>query len=410
LSDPDKIGNRFYALRNFFRTPLRQILIEIDTTALIELEGVSTVKTNLKFLFLESFFGGSHREFAKGLVSHSKHRIDLETMPARFWKWRMRGAALYFTNKIPSLEGYNGLITTGLMSLSDYKVLSKGKCPPALAYFHETQLTYPLAPGEHMDYQFGFTDITTALAAERVLFNSQTHSDSFFSKLPDFLRMMPEYRPKWVVEAIRSKAGVLYPGCRFPAQVRSTSEFSREVPPLIIWNHRWEFDKNPDEFFQALDALLEDGAMFRLALLGENYQTIPKAFLDARERYGERIVQYGYVESRAEYIEWLKRGSIVISTARQENFGIAVIEAVRYGCVPLLPARLAYPEIIPKSFHPQVLYKNPDELVKRLSLLIAHYDRFEKLRRDLSKEMSRFAWENVIDGYDQELENLAHLA
>jgi glycosyltransferase involved in cell wall biosynthesis len=368
------------------------------------------VKTKLKFLFLESFFGGSHREFARGLVSHSKHRIDLVTMPARFWKWRMRGAALYFVNKIPSLEGYNGLITTGLMSLSDYKVLSKGKCPPALVYFHETQLTYPLAPGEHMDYQFGFTDITTALAAERVLFNSRTHNDSFFLKLPGFLKMMPEYRPNWVVEAIRSKAGVLYPGCRFSARAGSAAEFSREVPPLVIWNHRWEFDKNPDEFFQALDALVKEGAAFRLALLGENYQAIPKAFLGARERYGERIVQYGYVESRAEYIKWLKRGSIVISTARQENFGIAVIEAVRYGCVPLLPARLAYPEIIPKRFHPQVLYGDPDELVKRLGRLITSYSGFAKLRRDLSKEMSRFAWENLIDRYDQELEKLAQLA
>jgi glycosyltransferase involved in cell wall biosynthesis len=379
-------------------------------TALIELQMVSIVKTKLKFLFLESFFGGSHREFARGLVSHSKHRIDLVTMPARFWKWRMRGAALYFVNKIPSLEGYNGLITTGLMGLSDYKALSKGKCPPALAYFHETQLTYPLAPGEHMDYQFGFTDITTALAAERILFNSRTHRDFFFSKLPGFLKMMPEYRPNWVVEAIRSKAGVLYPGCRFSAQVGSAAEFSREVPPLVIWNHRWEFDKNPDEFFQALDVLVEEGTAFRLALLGENYQAIPKAFLGARERYGKRIVQYGYVESRAEYIKWLKRGSIVISTARQENFGIAVIEAVRYGCVPLLPARLAYPEIIPKRFHPQVLYRDPGELVKRLSRLITNYSGFEKLRRDLSTEMSRFAWENLIDRYDQELEKLAHLA
>jgi len=52
------------------------------------------VKTKLKFLFRESFFGGSLREFARGLVSHSKHRIDLVTMPARFWKWRMHGGAV----------------------------------------------------------------------------------------------------------------------------------------------------------------------------------------------------------------------------------------------------------------------------------------------------------------------------
>ncbi len=365
--------------------------------------------TRLKFLFLEPFFGGSHREFAQGLISHSQHSIDLLTLPARFWKWRMRGAALYFVKKIAALESYHGLITTDLMSLADFRALSKGLCPPALVYFHENQLTYPLAPGEQADYQFGFTDITTALAADRVLFNSRTHSQEFFAGLPGFLKMMPEYRPRWVVDEIRSKADVLYPGCRFPSNGLCGASSPRESSPLIIWNHRWEFDKNPDDFFGALDAVLKGGLEFRLALLGENFQAVPKAFIAARARYGERIVQYGYVESRDEYLNWLKRGSIVISTARQENFGISVVEAIRCGCVPLLPARLAYPEIIPESFHSRVLYKDTTELAEKLTELITNYSGFQELRCDLSMEMGRFAWENLIDRYDAELEKLASL-
>ena len=368
------------------------------------------MKTKLKFLFLEPFFGGSHREFAKGLIAHSRHSIDLLTLPARFWKWRMRGAALYFINKVSSLESYNGLIATGLMSLSDFKAFSKDICPPALVYFHENQLTYPLAPGEHMDYQFGFTDITTALAADRILFNSRTHRDAFFSRLPGFLKMMPEYRPNWVVDEIRSKSDVLYPGCRFPKEVLSSADSPVEDPLLIIWNHRWEFDKNPAEFFHVLDAVLEKGEEFRLALLGENCQTIPKAFVDARGRFGERIIQYGYVESREEYIKWLDQGSIVISTAQQENFGISVVEAIRFGCVPLLPARLAYPEIIPASFHAHVLYRDLNELEEKLIRLITNYAAYQGIRRDLAKEMGRFAWGNLIKCYDEELEKLAHMS
>ena len=112
---------------------------------------ISKLKTELKFLFLEPFFGGSHREFAEGLISGSQYDIDLLTLPARFWKWRMRGAALYFVKKVVDLQGYAGLISTDLMSLSDFKALTMGNCPPALVYFHENQLTYPLAPGENMD-------------------------------------------------------------------------------------------------------------------------------------------------------------------------------------------------------------------------------------------------------------------
>ncbi len=46
----------------------------------------------------------------------------------------------------------------------------------------------------------------------------------------------------------------------------------------------------------------------------------------------------------AEYFEWLRKGDVAVSTAIQENFGISAVEAMRMGCAPLLPNRLAYPE------------------------------------------------------------------
>lgn len=362
----------------------------------------------MKFLFLESFFGGSHRDFSQGLILHSRHKIDLVTLPARFWKWRMRGAALYFVKRIPSLEEYDGLITTDLMSLSDFKALCQPHCPPALVYFHENQLTYPLAPGEKRDFQFGFTDITTALAANRIVFNSRTHFESFFSALQDFLDMMPEYRPKWVIDSIRGKTDVVYPGCHFPASDMHPSFFSihTDQPPLIIWNHRWEFDKNPSAFFDALDTVLERGLDFRLALLGENFQVVPKEFIAARERFQNRIVCYGYEKDREKYRTWLMKGSIVVSTAKQENFGISVIEAIRYACIPLLPHRLSYPEILPKAFHGDFLYGDHEDLVEKLCYFISDPSQFNEKLRNLSSAMGCFAWERVIDQYDKILEKL----
>ncbi len=364
----------------------------------------------MRFLFLESFYGGSHQEFADGLVAHSRHHIDLVTLPARFWKWRMRGAALYFLKKVPRLQDYDGLITTDLIGLSDFKALAGNVCPPTLAYFHENQLTYPLAPGEQMDYQFGFTDITTALAADVIRFNSRTHLTAFFDGLPGFLRMMPEFRPTWVVDTIRSKSDVLYPGCRLPKLDVTQPDDHTATPPLIIWNHRWEFDKCPEDFFAALDGLLVKGGDFRLALLGENCQTVPKVFIRARERYKDKILHYGYVASRAAYLDWLKQGAIVVSTAQQENFGISVVEAVRSGCFPLLPASLAYPEVIPEQFHPHVLYHDLDDLVIRLHRLVNHYADYQAIRFNLAKAMERYAWNNVIERYDSLLESLVHVS
>jgi len=361
----------------------------------------------MKFLFIEPFFGGSHRDFAESLIEHSCHKIDLYTLPARFWKWRMRGAALYFAEKITSPADYDGLITTNLMSLSDLKMLWGAACPPALVYFHENQITYPLAAGEHRDFQFGFTDITTALAAKKILFNSSTHMNHFFEALPGFIKTMPEYKPMWVVETIREKAEVLYPGCRFYKK-RNRAISQSSLPPLIIWNHRWEFDKNPTDFFDALAEVERLGFNFRIALLGENFQKVPKDFIAAKAHFGNKIIQYGYVESKKEYFKLLSQGQIIISTSKNENFGISVIEAIRYGCIPLLPDRLAYPEVLPKQFHKDFLYQNQRDLIKKLIFVIKYINELQDKQIKIAEAMSRFAWENMIKNYDHALEKLSH--
>ena len=318
----------------------------------------------------------------------------------------MRGAALYLAKKVKNAAEYDGLITSSLMSLSDLKALWGPDCPRALVYFHENQLSYPLPPGETMDYQFGFTDVTTGLVADRVLFNSQTHMDAFFGSLPGFMKMMPEYRPHWVGDQIRAKAAVLYPGCNFPAGPAELKAWDLSKPPLIIWNHRWEFDKSPETFFAALESVLSAGFEFRLALLGENFQVVPKPFLTAREKFGERIGQYGYEVSKKKYQDWLKQGVIVVSTAIQENFGISIVEAIRNGCYPLLPNSLSYPELIPEGHHTDCLYNSQEELVEKLSRILATPGKYVEKRGELASHMEKYSWEVVIDKYDKEIEEL----
>ena len=258
-----------------------------------------------------------------------------------------------------------------------------------------------------MDLQFGFTDITTALCADRVLFNSRFHFDHFFKTLPGFIAQMPEFKPGWVVDAIRNKAGILHPGCRF------TDDWIEPAPlpvgpPIIIWNHRWEFDKQPDTFFDALDQVERMGIDFRLALMGENYQAAPRAFEYAKRRFADKIVQYGYVRSKDAYVNWLKKGYLAVSTAIQENFGIAMIEAMRFGCLPLLPHRLAYPEVLPKgSFMPIFYTRMMRNLVQKLATLLRDPQQFVCHRPVLAGMMARHAWSDVAVCYDRELALLA---
>ena len=361
--------------------------------------------TTLRFLFLEPFCGGSHRDFAEGLTTHSRHRIERLEMPARFWKWRMRGAALYFAQRIDFGAHYHGLIVSSLMSLSDLKALWRGPFPPALLYFHENQFSYPLSPGETMDYQYGFTHIASALAADRVLFNSAYHRRTFLNALPGFIRMMPDCRPGGLPEAIAAKSEVVYPGCHFDSLLDPPAPLTE--PPLIIWNHRWEHDKNPEAFFQALTAMRDRGKRFRVALLGERYTAVPQVFSTAAQLLGDRLVRSGRIAGRSAYYRQLSQGAIVISTALQENFGIAVVEAIRHGCVPLLPARLSYPELVPPEWHAELLYVDQADLEDKLARLLDNIHAFEALRPALAAAMKRFAWPRTVCQFDEELERLA---
>ena len=318
----------------------------------------------------------------------------------------MLGAAIYMAENIKHLDQYDGVIVTDLFNLADFKALVGPKCPPVMVYFHENQLTYPQAVGDKSVFLLGMINITTALVADRVVFNSTMHKNAFLNAVPTFLNRGRDFKPKGVADKIHKKATMIYPGITMPPAAK-VAEKKQASPPLIIWNHRWGFDKNHQLFFDVLKELQEQGVDFQLALMGENFGKIPEEYFKAQQIFKDKIVQFGYVESRTEYIQWLKRGTIVISTADQENFGMSVIEAMIMGCIPLLPNRLSYPEILPEKFHAQFLYQNKYDLLEKLRLIISDIKAYEEIQNKLAREMKFFLWKNIVKSYDLELEQLA---
>lgn len=360
----------------------------------------------MKLLFIEPHFGGSHRLFAQGLLSHSSHDIDLLTLPDRNWAWRMHGSALYVAHRLQSAEQYDGIILGSMLRLSDLKAVLGTTLPPVLFYFHESQLTYPLpkAGGKQQDTGLIMGEISTALLADRLVFNSEFHRQAFLSAIDAFMARVPDCPLTWARDDIETKSEVLYPGLAFdtnPLEPRDEG-----TCPLIIWNHRWSYDKNAPSFFYALDDMVRRGMLFNVALLGECPGWVPQEFETARKRLGDRVIHYGFIENRSDYVRVLKQGRLVVSTARQENFGMSVVEAVKYGCLPLLPDRLSYPEILPERYHQDALYSSQSDFLGKLERMLGPYDGLERQRDDLSIAMDRFSWSSLIDRYDETFERL----
>ncbi len=365
--------------------------------------------SKLKILFLESFYGGSHKDFALGLKEYSQHEIDLKTLPDKNWKSRMRVTAFEFARQTDDLDKYDLIFATDMMNLADFMAMINKKPGmkrlPAVLYFHENQLTYPTSSKHKTDPQFGFINISSALCATKLIFNSKFHLDEFMAKTDKLIKNTPDFNSDWVKQEILSKVMVLYPGCRFSKSDIKLEKIDVKTP-VIIWNHRWEWDKNPEDFFWALKKVKEKKIPFKLALLGERYENIPHIFQKAKLEFADELIQFDYVELKDKYMSLLSKGAIVVSTSLQENFGISVVEAVRAGCVPVLPSRLSYPEIMPEEYLKKILYTDKNDLVEKLTNLILNYQDNLSLREKLSLYMRRYSWQNIISQYDIEFEKV----
>jgi glycosyltransferase involved in cell wall biosynthesis len=358
-----------------------------------------------RVLAVEPFYGGSHRSFIDGLIERSRHRFHLITLPASFWKWRMRGAAITLSDKARKIKFRPDLLfASDMLSLADFKALYGDI--PSILYMHENQLSYPVPASDQRDAHFGFTNITSCLAADSVVWNSEHHRDSFFAALPGFINMMPDHQPSILSKRIREKSRVIHPGVDLESIDDQPLERD-QGPPIILWNHRWEFDKKPELFFRALEELDREGLDFRIAVLGENFQVKPRVFLEAGERFSGRIAQFGFVEDRAEYVKWLRRSSISISCAEQENFGIAAVEAAYAGARPLWPDRLSYPELIPPDKNHELFYSDFSELVVKLKAAVSAASSPSPVDPGIADALRRFDWQRVIDIYDDLIEETA---
>lgn len=274
---------------------------------------------------------------------------------------------------------------------------------PTVAYFHENQWTYPVRQSDQRDLHFGFTNTMTALAATEVWFNSSFHRSDFLAASERILKRMPDFAsPDWIA-TVTQKSFVHSPGIR----LTETLAPPREGPLHIAWAARWEHDKGPEGFFAALRTLRSRGVSFRLSVLGESFKQSPDIFAQARDEFAAEIEQWGFVDSWQAYRAALGRAHVFVSTADHEFFGIAAVEAILEGCFPLLPNRLAYPELIGDHAAAKCLYEKT-ELVDRLEACSQTLASLRSTSQPLRDSLAaRFAWPQRAAEMDDAIEKLA---
>lgn len=352
--------------------------------------------------------GGSHAAWADGIVRHSRHRVSLVTHPERFWRWRMRGGAVTLAAQIEAVVATAGrpdvLLVSDMVDVAALLGLTRSTLAgvPVVLYLHENQLVHVASRDGATDELYATINWTSMAAADAIWCNSQFHLDSVCAALPPFLARAPDLPHTAFVDDVFTRLAVVPLGVEVAALVAASrrSSFDAGRPPLVLWNQRWDHDKDPTALFRVLKALARDGVPFELALAGVNTRHDPQEFDDIRASLGERVVQAGALD-RAAYVELLLRADVHVSTARHEYFGIASVEAIAAGAVPLLPHRLSYPELVPPAFHDAALY--PSKLYDHLAAVLTDLPAARVRIDGLREAMLRHDWAAVIGSYDRGL-------
>ncbi len=312
----------------------------------------------LRILAFEPYDGGSHRAVRISITRRSRHEWTWFTAPPRAWKWRMRLAAPVLVREAGEGGAFerpaDAIFATSLLSLGDLvaSLPASHRAAPTILFMHENQAVYPrgheTTSSPRHDVHFAMTNLTSVAVADLVIWNSEWNRRSFDEGIAQVLRHAPEPSVRAIADRARNET-VIWPPVEPPPPDLARPDADAGVlhnPVRVVWPHRWEHDKGPRALLEIARRETER-LNLRWTILGERFRRAPPEFAELERELGDRIDAIGFEDDRERYWERLAGCDWVLSTAEHEFFGIAVVEAMLAGCLPWLPDRLSYPELLP---------------------------------------------------------------
>lgn len=269
---------------------------------------------------------------------------------------------------------------------------------PAVLYLHENQLAFPRDDASDVDA--AARTWTSLVAADLVMVNSQFHKDVVVGGIDRFLGLAPDLPHHQWRDTVVAKLHVVPVGVDTASFINAARPL-RDGPPVILWNHRWDTDKQPQVFVRALQRLADDGVAYKVILAGQDAWHDQTRLAEAVEALGDSVEYHGEANPD-QYRDLLLASDICVSVATHEFFGISVVEAMAAGCVPVLPHALSYPELIPLDLRHAALYPE-GEFRKRLAQVTSNLETHREVTAGLRASMARFDWSVVAPRMDSEM-------
>jgi glycosyltransferase involved in cell wall biosynthesis len=360
----------------------------------------------MRVLLLSAYHSASHAYWCDGLMAaFPEIHWTLKTQPARHFSWRVEASGLLWglSDDADFERHYDLIIATSLSDLARLRAFRPHLAAiPTWLYFHENQFAHPRSESQSTDHQIGwqFLSIQNALCADWISFNTEFNRSTFLAGARQLLRRFPEKLPGKPLNRMEQHSDVL--PVPLTDRMSDLATTSKEAD-LIVWNHRWEWDKQPERFLAALVRLRVAGIGFRLAMLGSGGGR-QGDYDRERQALGDAVVYWGEA-SPEDYRQWMGRAGIGVSTAIHDFQGLAMLEMAQTGARVIVPRRLAYPECLPNALFytgsEQDAGRDIDDLTELLCAVLAGDKREQGGTHPLPR------WSSLVFGYADRMETIA---
>lgn len=165
----------------------------------------------------------------------------------------------------------------------------------------------------------------------------------------------------------------------------------------VIFVGRVGHEKGVDRIIETFNILLEDFPESRLFIVGDGPL---KNKLERKT--GKNVIWTGYMDDPKIYFE---KASIYLNLARIEPAGIAVLEGMCMGLVPVITEDVGFNYVVGKVSR-ELIVKNPKEAEEVIKNLWTHKDLFDKYSQNSRKVSRVYTEEKSVKNFKSTIHSL----
>lgn len=233
------------------------------------------------------------------------------------------------------------------------------------------------------------------------------HLERMWYEKSDLIFVPTEYYKQAMLQDRYDEGKIFVVGAPVDSKKISTNVGPRDEN-LILFNHRLNGDKKPAYFLRLVEDLSLQFPQLKFGISTNLHksdfwstmdQDLAVGLEDALARFASlRII---FNSSRDEYFSLLNRAYLAPCFSTHETFGFSVAESLAAGCLPVVPTRLSYPELVNGDtdlMYPSTgdLEKDYQAALKQVIYLIKNPEFGEKKSLEVKSYIDRFNPREVV--------------